>query len=467
MHNIFEETYTNIIEKIYGSKRDLKQDEILTENIHSFHTFQIKDRINFIDKNIYSIDPEDCLDADDAFSIYKENEKLFLAIHIADPTEFINIKSDLWENIKSRTTTKYLSNRKPIHMMPNKILELSSLMVNSKGDLKKAITILTEIDEKTYIPVNTIKILFTEIKVKRENALTYYEASKSNLEEIKIGLLIAEKLKEMRSKKTKGVKLNELSMAYPKYINNEIYLHVDNEEEKKVKQMIAEFAIFANSFVGEYLKINLNMGIFRTCQANEWLNNIYSDISPEDMIKEIITNGIRADYLSNAESHDLVGMPEYCHFTSPIRRLADCICHYLLKYIHLKNKIKNKIDCPFDENELILLAEQCLSATKKDKKNQYLDIKFRLLQVMSKFIEIKNHITIEYYITSYKGLFLNLIISKIDEYNIHMSYTLRVPNYKKNINAKIRNYLEITKINCFIKYDEGTIPELDNVLLHQ
>ena len=58
------------------------------------------------------------------------------------------------------------------------------------------------------------------------------------------------------------------------------------------------------------------------------------------MITEIITKGIKADYLSNSESHDLVGMPEYCHFTSPIRRLADCICHYLLKYIHLRTQCR-------------------------------------------------------------------------------------------------------------------------------
>ena len=180
------------------------------------------------------------------------------------------------------------------------------------------------------------------------------------------------------------------------------------------------------------------------------------------MIKEIITNGIQADYLSKAESHDLVGMPEYCHFTSPIRRLADCICHYLLKFIHLKGKV----ECPFGEIELMELADQCLMATKKDKKNQYLDIKFRLLQVMNKMVERKSSIIIEYYITSYKGLFLNLIISKIDEYNVHMSYTLRVANYKKEIDPKNKNYLVISEINCFTKYDEGTIPELDSELLN-
>ena len=462
MQNIFEDNYTKIIEPVYGSKRDAIHDKSLTDHIHLPHKFQIKERTNFCNRNTYSIDPDGCLDADDAFSVYKEDGKLYLAIHIADPTEYIDIHSPLWEDIKRRTTTKYLSNRPPIHMMPKEILELSSLMENSKGDWKKAITILTEIDKNTYMPVNSIKLLYTELKVKKENAFTYYQASNSDLEEIKIGLLIADKLKEIRAEKTKGVKLNELSMAYVKYNEHNIYLYVDSEEEKKMKQMIAEFAIFANSFVGEYLKINLNMGIFRTCHANEWLRNLYSDISPEDMIKEIITNGIKADYLSNAESHDLVGMPEYCHFTSPIRRVADCICHYLLKYIHLKPNV----DCPFGENELGLLANSCLTTIKKDKKNQYLDIKFRLLQVMSKLLEKKPSVIIEYYITSYKGLFLNLIISKIDEYNVHMSYTLRVSNYKKEINPKEKRSLKISEVNCFTKYDQGTIPELDNELLY-
>ena len=136
-----------------------------------------------------------------------------------------------------------------------------------------------------------------------------------------------------------------------------------------MKQMIAEFAIFGNSSVGEYLKNTLNTGIFRTCEAKEWLDNTSSNITGEEMIQQIIVNGITADYLSSVKSHDLVGMPEYCHFTSPIRRLADCICHYLLKYIYLRNK-NTAIEIPFTEHELETLSGRCLQVTKKDKKNQ-------------------------------------------------------------------------------------------------
>ena len=235
-----------------------------------------------------------------------------------------------------------------------------------------------------------------------------------------------------------------------------------------MKQMIAEFAIFANSFVGEYLKINLNTGIFRTCIASEWLQTIYNEITGEELLQEIITNGIRADYMSNVESHDLVGMPEYCHFTSPIRRLSDCICHYLLKYIYFKHNRNNANHIiPFSEMELEQLAAKCLKMTRFEKKNQYLDIKFRLLQVMDNMIlkSKSKKIDIEYYITSYAGLFLNIIICKIDKFHVHMSYTLRVRDYLKEINPKEKHFVSVTHVNCFTNYDENTIPDLDRDIL--
>lgn len=469
-NKLYENNYTHIVEPKYGNKRDINDDDILTNNIFDTHLYSINnnERVNMTLYDTYSIDPVGCKDADDAFSIYTENDKLYFAIHIADPTEYIDLQSGLWNDVVNRTTTKYPSNRCPIHMMPNQVLELSSLQGTREGNIKNAITVLTEVDPTTYEPINEIKLLFTNIFVKKDNAFSYNDAAIvcDDVNAFNIGLKISETLKSKRSLKTKGIKLNEVSIAYPIYEDNNVYLYEDTQNERLIKQMIAEFAIFANSFVGEYLKINLNTGIFRTCIANEWLQTVYNEISGEELLQEIITNGIRADYMSNVESHDLVGMPEYCHFTSPIRRLSDCICHYLLKYIYFKHtRTHQNYNIPFSEVELEQLATKCLKMTRIEKKNQYLDIKFRLLQVMNNMISIHKKIDIEYYITGYGGLFLNIIICKINDFHVHMSYTLRVRDYSKNINPKEKYFLSITVVNCFTVYDENTIPELDRHIL--
>ena len=465
---MFDEKYTEIVEPKYGIKRDITHDEILTNNISKRHKYSIDehDRVDMTMYDTYSIDPDGCNDADDAFSIYTKNDKLYFAIHIADPTEYIELNSTLWDDIVNRTTTKYPSNRKPIHMMPNKVLELSSLQGDESGNTKKAITILTEVDRTTFEPINKIKILFTNVFVTKENAYTYKQASQvcDEIEAFNIGLKISESCKQRRSLKTTGIKLNEISTAYPVYDKSGAHLYEDTFGERMMKQMIAEFAIFANAFVGEYLKINLNMGIFRTCNASEWLQTLYSGITGDELLQEIITNGIRADYMSNVDSHDLVGMTEYCHFTSPIRRLSDCICHYLLKYIHLKG-----VHCiiPFTDVELNRLAIKCAHTTRSEKKHQYLDTKFRLLQVMDKLISDNNAIEIGYYITGYSGLFLNIIICKINNYHVHMSYSLRVRNYIKDINPKDIKFLTVNRVYCFTRYDETTIPELDREILRE
>ena len=468
INDVYEINYSMIIEPLYGELRNVEYDKSLINTNQYPHEFCIDERVDFTIYDTYSIDPEGCEDADDTFSIYFEDDKLYLAIHIADPTEYINIKSELWKDIIRRVTTKYPSNRSPIHMMPKEILNKASLMVNSEGDIKKAITVLTEIDMYGYNPVGNIQLLFTNIKVKKENALTYKEAANKCWlnNTLYYGMLISEGLKTNRGKHTKGVQLNDVINSYPKYDNPEgPYLHNDSSTERLMKQMIAELAIFANSFVGEYLKIHLEgIGIYRSCAAKEWLNTVYSGTSGKELLNEIIINGIKAEYISSVESHDLVGAPEYCHFTSPIRRLSDCICHYLLKYIYLKNK--KIVSLPFTNNELYHYSNTCLELSKFMKKHQYKDIKFRLIQTMNTMLLLENSLTLEYFITSYTGMFLNIIIFKIGDHNVHMSYTLRVKNYNYIHDTKKIYSVSIKKVNCFKKFDNGTIPELDEQILN-
>lgn len=471
MNEYFNCKYEELIEPLYGIKRSSDNDTILLQENILPHTYNVDDRIDLTTIDTYSIDPPGCEDADDAFSIFEKNDKLFLAIHIADPTEFINPHSTLWKDIENRIVTRYPSNQKPIHMIPESIMEQSSLMVNHHGNIKLAITILSEISTETYQPENKIKLLFTKVKVATDHSLSYVKASElfeSGHDTIVTGVKISEALTHLRSEVTKGVRLNDVSTSYPTYSGtNAPILYKDSLGEKKMKQMIAEFAIFANSFVGEYLKIHFNgVGLYRVCAAQEWLNTVYSDITGPELLNEIIVNGIKAEYFASVQSHDLVGAPEYCHFTSPIRRLTDCVCHYLLKYIYLQKNVNNDILVPFIKSQLEKYSQSCVKVSKAIKNIQYKDTKFRLLQTISNMIKIGDTVNIQYYISSFTGGFLNIIICNINNHSVYMSYTLRRKTLSTEFKLKDKHELELSKVSCMGKFDEGSIPELDSLFIH-
>ena len=160
----------------------------------------------------------------------------------------------------------------------------------------------------------------------------------------------------------------------------------------------------------------------------------------------------------------MVGAPEYTHFTSPIRRLSDCVCHYLLKYIHLKNTTNN-LPVPFSNDQLKKYSDDCLKLTKVTKNIQYKDTKFRLIQTMNEMLLTNDTIDIVYYVTSYTGMFLNIIINKINEHTVYLSYTLRIADIQSEYTFKEEKQMTITEVNCIGKFDEGSIPELDKLFI--
>ena len=88
MNETFNRKYSELILPLYGKRRNIDlESRLLQDNILP-HTYAVNDRVDMTSSVTYSIDPSGCEDADDAFSIYREEDKLFLAIHIADPTEY-------------------------------------------------------------------------------------------------------------------------------------------------------------------------------------------------------------------------------------------------------------------------------------------------------------------------------------------------------------------------------------------
>jgi hypothetical protein len=78
---------------------------------------------------------------------------------------------------------------------------------------------------------------------------------------------------------------------------------------------------------------------------------------------------------------------------------------------------------------------------------------------------INDTIDLGYYVTCYKANFLNIIINKINEHTVYLSYTLRINDIQTEYTLKEEKQLAITEVNCLGKFDEGSIPELDNLFI--
>ena len=439
--NIFEKKINDVC-KQYGSKRSIELDEeLLIDNQQKKNIFQIPDenRLKF-NSNVYSIDPVQCEDADDAFSILEsEDGEITLVIHIADPTDFISLDSELWNDCLKRGVTYYPSNKQPIHMLPKKIMEKASLMTNKFKEVKKSISLFVNINKETYLPIDSsIKIKFCNILLKKENAYSYTEAGNILTNNIYINtdicrnLLIGVKIADSIYKQNDSVGklLNNKPVTNINYQNKIPTFETDSYQVFKVKRMIAQFAIYANSFVGKYLYENLNdSGLFRTCDAKKLVN------VSENILNDIVSNGIYAEYQAKSASHDLIGIEKYSHFTSPLRRLSDMVVHYLLKYVYLKYNGNENIKLPFNSLILKEIADKNQMINKKIKNLSHKESKLRFLQIMYNLIQQKGFIDVEILFNSYiKDRFLNFMIRKIDNFDCYVSLTFKKNNFPFDYN---------------------------------
>ncbi len=413
-------------------------------------------RIDYKHLLIYSIDPPKCTDADDAFSIYKEDDNIHLMIHIADPTAWFNPNDKLFDNIINKGCTTYISNREPIHLFPNNILNNSSLT-----DGIKNVVIVHTILKPTYKPSKPFDIIKTTIEYgiidcNNGKRFTYEEAAKDMYNDITLYLAF-DIAKFFYSQRQNNINSNfsnfafsELTFTIPQVINDIVVLKPDTKEVIIMKAIIGEFAIHANSIFANGLDDdNLFLRTF-TLPENLNTNNI------NNIIHELIKDNISASYKTDKLKHDLIGN-YYTHSTSPLRRASDCIVHFLLKAKYLE------IEAPFNENQLKEYSEHLNKKNKEMKNIQFKDNKLRVFQWIAEELDSRlNPIKMKVKIIGYKAPFLNLMIIKIDEMNVNISYTIK-KNKKYNSENEYFD-VNITKINLYDKYDEGTLPELDNII---
>ena len=264
--------------------------------------YQIEDRRTY---PILSIDPENCIDIDDALGIRKNAEgQTILSIYIANVPLMIE-HLGLWSMLTDRISTIYLPERK-IPLLPPSLSDFRCSLL--AGEERVAFTLDVYIT-KGYIVKYECKTCF--IRVEKNYV---YEAA-----ELRARPDYQQLLKLVRH-------LNEESAGYLGYV-----------EQVRDSHDVVEFCMIMMNYECAKILKKKGRGIFRSAQAKQTqakqtqaqqkqTQETEAHLSPQ--LKYII-QGTAGEYCLAAQMkpHELIagGLETYVHITSPIRRLVDCI----------------------------------------------------------------------------------------------------------------------------------------------
>ena len=284
-----------------ATKMLVKEDhEAFIRNIVLKHP-SIEDRTSSY--TVFSVDPSNCSDFDDAFSIkIQDDNTVLLSIYIANVVIIMDALN-LWSSVSKRIATIYLPDKKR-PMLPTILSDcLCSLQ---KGSSRFAF-VLDLVINQTNNEIISTKYSNCLIRVSKNYV---YEEPDLLKNASYILLLDTTRL---------------LSQKY-KYIN-----HISGSHD-----VVAYLMILMNYFSAKELLKN-KVGIFRSTVVNAKQQPILPDNVPEDVVKFVkIWNSSFGQYVVinddfglnlglNLLNHSLLNMDAYIHITSPIRRLVDLL----------------------------------------------------------------------------------------------------------------------------------------------
>jgi exoribonuclease R len=278
-----------------------KSQQVFIENIKEKYN-TIEDRTNQKKWHVFSIDPEKCLDFDDAFSVIKTAQNAYIvSVYIANVSIWIDALN-LWDSFSKRVSTIYLPDkRRP--MIPTILSEgLCSLQENVT---RIALTMDLYIENNEIIDT---KYCNSFIKVCKNYI---YEEDE---------LLQDDHYHELLDV------VQNLSTKF-KYI-----YHIKDSHDIVTYLMI----LMNQQCAMELLKHNT--GIFRSTigKISSEYNNKDKPLPshlPNDVVNFVkIWNSTAGQYIDGSEisnrqqtRHEILDMEAYIHITSPIRRLVDLL----------------------------------------------------------------------------------------------------------------------------------------------
>lgn len=312
-------------------------------------------RENWTDRTVITIDPASARDFDDAISITATPSGWTLAVHIADVSHFVWPGGALDGEALRRGNSTYLPDR-VLPMLPPR---LSDDLCSLRPDVVR----LTKVCEMKFDQKGKmLRARFADAFIRSKARLTYQEAfamlKGNDKGEVPSTVREAWNLASIlrRNRYAKGA----LDLDFP-----EVRAVMDKdgrvtgiitEEYDESHQLIEECMLAANEAVALALKNGNRPTIYRVheepdssklfefgqlCKLygypvhdigqRQYLNELMKSIkgSPDEQLLKLalLKSLMRARYDTEPLGHYGLATPNYCHFTSPIRRYADLVVH--------------------------------------------------------------------------------------------------------------------------------------------
>lgn len=330
---------------------------------------------------IFSIDPSNCRDIDDAVSCRKlSNGNYEIGVHISDVSFFLTENTELDEKVAEKATTIYLVD-KAYHMLPEELCMLCSLF---PGVDKLAFSVFWEITENAEVLnhrfAKTVIHSCSQLAYEHAQAIledrddaeigfpeTYNGFEYKDIQEIiKVLGKIGAKFRQNRFENG-ALRIDQPKVAFHLNAFDGLPKSFWIYESKESHQLIEEFMLLANMTVAARIyEDHPNLALLR-CHpppSGYMLKQLAKALKPMGIDLEISTAGdlqksllpyvgpdnvdkgramvlsmlcakpmARAKYfcVNGVEDDDFhhyaLNVPQYTHFTSPIRRYADIIVH--------------------------------------------------------------------------------------------------------------------------------------------
>lgn len=332
----------------------------------------IPHRVDFRDREIFTIDGEDAKDLDDAVRVKKlQNGNYKLEVHIADVSYYVRENSLLDGEALIRGTSIYMLGR-VIPMLPR---ELSNGICSlNAGEDRFTLSCIMEIDKKGNVISSEIvkgiinvtqRMSYTDVQAilddSKEQTIKKYKPYISHFK-------VMEELANLL--KNKRIEQGYLNLDIPE---SKIDLDMDGKvtniskyETTFAHEIIEQFMLIANETVAEKFfwleapfiyRVHEDPEMEKIQELNKFLFNFgmkikasNDNIYPKEFAKileevkgkeeeKVVSNLVLrtlkvARYEAENKGHFGIASKYYCHFTSPIRRYPDLFIHRIIsKYL--------------------------------------------------------------------------------------------------------------------------------------